>query len=69
MPNIFLPVWFVANYLAAHGLLDISFTDSCQNFGNSWATKSYAKKLASQFWQGCLWAQTKQALKLQGPQY
>jgi hypothetical protein len=50
MPNIFLPVWFVANYLAANGPLHISFTDSCQNFGNPWAAKSCAKILASQFW-------------------
>jgi hypothetical protein len=49
MPNILLSVWFVANYLAANGPLDISFIDSCQNFGNLWATKSCAKKLASQF--------------------
>jgi hypothetical protein len=27
IPNILLPVWFVANYLAANGSLDISFTD------------------------------------------
>jgi hypothetical protein len=26
MPNILLSVWFVANYLAANGPLDISFT-------------------------------------------
>jgi hypothetical protein len=50
MPNILLLVWFVDNYLAANGQLDISFTNSCQNFGNPWATKSCAKKLASQFW-------------------
>jgi hypothetical protein len=50
MLNILLLVWFVANYLAANEPLDISFTDSCQNIGNSWAAKYCAKKLASQFW-------------------
>jgi hypothetical protein len=50
MPNILLPVWFVANYLALNELLDISFPDSSQNFRNLWAAKSRAKKLASQFW-------------------
>jgi hypothetical protein len=49
MPNILLSVWFVANYLATNGPLDISFTDFCQKFGNPWATKSCAKKWASQF--------------------
>jgi hypothetical protein len=49
MPNILLPVWFVINYLAANGSLDISFTDYCQKFGNPCAAKSYAKELASQF--------------------
>jgi hypothetical protein len=29
------PVWFVANYLATNGPPDVSFTNSCQNFGNS----------------------------------
>jgi hypothetical protein len=50
MPNILLSVWIVANYLAANGPLDISFTNSFQNFGNPWTAKSHAKKLASQFW-------------------
>jgi hypothetical protein len=40
MPNIFSPVWFVANYLAAYHAPLFSFTDSCQNFGNPWAAES-----------------------------
>jgi hypothetical protein len=50
MPNIFPPVWLITNFLAAFGLLVVSFIDSSQKFGNLSAAESHAKKLANQFW-------------------
>jgi hypothetical protein len=33
MPNLLSLVWFVANFLAAHGTTSAALTDSSQNFG------------------------------------
>jgi hypothetical protein len=50
MPIIYTYVWFVANFLAANGLVGVPFTDCSQNFGKPWALESSAKYLADQFW-------------------
>jgi hypothetical protein len=49
IPNLFILVWFVANFLAAHRTSCYVFTDSNQNFGKPLAANPASKNWLANF--------------------
>jgi hypothetical protein len=43
MPITLTHVWFIANILAAYGLVGVAFTNCSQFFGQTWAMETHAK--------------------------